>query len=425
MNNATPGATDPMKLPRLIYWLSLLLLIVGGRVLIDPSNRQTGESVQVYITLAAFELYMWMLLFLAKWQWRKTLGTDVARSGLFAVGLQGLMFIALNELFMTSPTAGVVLTVVVTILAGVKLCLAKRWLEFRLPKLLLGGIAGWLLIMPASGIAFHFVPEDSPLQQTMAYLFCGITAILATEHCLLAAWRKDAIHTSMQNGERWWIGWLISGSLAMLTVVQLYSLRRAFFVDFPVGFFMPILAAGAMTGVVLSIIAGKARTYAWVVLGFVFLLMVGSSLQFNISSCGAPWMKAARGTFVHPLYPGAILASLLAIVTGVKLRSRSLLIFGIGVFVVGGLFRMLYVFGPAMLKGIAGVVKWIGAIVRRIFEWQYAQGVFLLGGAFVTLGIGAWLQHHATKKRALYKTPPPLPPSDENATAGEEPMMSE
>lgn len=418
MDATTSADANPMKLPRLIYWLSLLLLIVGGRVLIDPSNRQTGESIQVYITLTAFELYMWLLLALARWQWGKGYGTDVARSGLFAVTLQGLMFVALNELYMISPRAGLVLAIVATILAGLKLWLAQRWLEFRLPKILLGLIAGWLLFMPVSGLVFRHIPDDCPWQQqNVAFLFCWIATVLAVGHGLLAAWQNNEIRSRAQAGERWWIGWVISGSLAVMSFIQLVSIRRAFFMDFPISFLIPFAATAVVSLIVICHVGQWKTVWIWFVLGFIFLLMLGNSFTFEVLEYEASWMKTAGGLFVHPLYPGAVLASALAIVTGAKIKSRSLLAFGIGVFVIGGAYRLLVLLGPAIAAGISRTMKWFIETIRRIFAWRYTQGVFFLGGAFITLGLGAILQHRAGV-RAKH-VPPPLPPSEEDAPTEE------
>ena len=61
----------PHQLARVSYWLSLLLLVAGMYVLIDPLHRQRRETVHVYITLGAFELYIWLLLCLGRWQRRR------------------------------------------------------------------------------------------------------------------------------------------------------------------------------------------------------------------------------------------------------------------------------------------------------------------------------------------------------------------
>ena len=59
------------QLARFLYWCSLLLLLAGMWVLIDPFHRKVGQTLHVYITLAAFELYIWLLLILAGWQVQK------------------------------------------------------------------------------------------------------------------------------------------------------------------------------------------------------------------------------------------------------------------------------------------------------------------------------------------------------------------
>ena len=49
-------------------------MLVGGIwVLVDPFHRVGGRTVHLYMTLGAFEAYIWMLLVLGRWQMRKGL----------------------------------------------------------------------------------------------------------------------------------------------------------------------------------------------------------------------------------------------------------------------------------------------------------------------------------------------------------------
>ena len=59
------------QVARILYLLSLLLLLAGAGLMINPHGRRTGEIVQVFITLAAFELYAWALLGLLCWHTRR------------------------------------------------------------------------------------------------------------------------------------------------------------------------------------------------------------------------------------------------------------------------------------------------------------------------------------------------------------------
>ena len=43
---------------RLFYWVSLMLLLVGAWMLIDPLNRQPSETAHIYVTVGAFEVYI-------------------------------------------------------------------------------------------------------------------------------------------------------------------------------------------------------------------------------------------------------------------------------------------------------------------------------------------------------------------------------
>jgi hypothetical protein len=405
---AMTGDNQSMKLARTIYWLSLLLLIVGGRVLIDPSDRAAGETLQIYITLAAFEIYMWLLLALGRWQHRNQLGNDVVRSGLFVIGLQGLTFVALNEMHMASSSVGVVLSIVATVLALAKLAIACRWLEFRLPYPLAGLAAAWILLMCASGLIFASLPEGSAQQQTAAYVLCWIAASLAAAHALIAAWGAEDIRRRQAKQERWWIAWLASGSLGLMALVQIYSSRFGFYVDFPLGFLTPTVAAAAVAGVVLATAAGVRGKIAWGCMGASALVILVVRFETPTPVNEAPWMSVANGFFVHPLYPAGVLASLLAISTGLRLRSRPLLVLGIGVFLIAGVWRLTMAIGPAVSNGAGRSIRRIHQLAERILSWEHAQGVLLLCGAFVTLGIGVWLQRR-TAVRAKTAAPEPEP----------------
>ena len=57
-----PSANHPANVfARMFYWLSMLLLLAGAWVLIDPFERQRGETGHIFLTLAAFEVYIWLL----------------------------------------------------------------------------------------------------------------------------------------------------------------------------------------------------------------------------------------------------------------------------------------------------------------------------------------------------------------------------
>ena len=116
------------QLTGLIYWVSLILLLSGMWILIDPYQRDTGQRGHVYITLVAFEIYVWLLLLLARWQCRHLFISFSVRSAIFAVVLVGVMFIAMNELHMAKNGEAYFLSPLLVLLSVAKLYAAGRWL---------------------------------------------------------------------------------------------------------------------------------------------------------------------------------------------------------------------------------------------------------------------------------------------------------
>ena len=389
---------EPSKLPRYVYWLSLLLLIIGGRTLIDPSNRSPGETVQIYITLAAFEIYAWLLLVLARWQHGRHMRADVARSGLFVVGLQGLMFVALDELQMVDASAGLIAAIVVTLLAAAKLAIGKRWLDVPLTRPLTALVGASVLVMAACGVVLSLLPEGGPERLAAGLALCWLTAGIAAAHGLLAAWRGDDIRAKDRAGEDWWVGWLVSGAFLAMLVVQLISCRRGFFIDFRLALLSPIAAAVGISAVALTIaVDGRRDIVAWLLI-LTVALIAGLGLASTPVDEEPGWMRAFGGLAVHAAYPPAGLAAVLAIATGLKLRSRLLLGLGVGLLLAGGIALLVFVFAAAIKAALAKLVAWAGEVIDYVLSWRYAQATFLIAGAFVTLGLGAFLQRRAAAK---------------------------
>lgn len=402
--------TNRMQVPRFTFWVSVLLLIIGSRMMIDPDHRSVGETIQIYITLASFEVYVWLLLCLARWQYRQGLVPDVVRTGMFVIGLQAMLFMTLNELHLASPQAGATLTVVATILALAKAYVARRWLDLRIDPVLQGLILGWLVLMPLSGWILRETGNEPGFMQGPAAVFCWFAAVWASAHALLASWRGKAILSQPDDKTPWWTGWLISASLCVTMALQLLACRRGYDIDFRVTLLLPLLTAGVITALIVSIIAERHEDRAWVCVG-VTALAIAIFCTKSIHGGDEPaWLRSCRGVWVHPFLLSAYIFSVLAVVAGVKLRVRRLLVAGllVGIPTTTGhllLHAMRWLWMIAL-----PALRWMKKVVDSILEWRHATAVFMLAGAFVTLGLGTWLQRRIAGQTP--PSPPPLPKTD-------------
>ena len=386
-------------LARMLYWVSMLLLIIGGGVLIDPTHRQTGITVHIYITLVAFELYIWLLMLLARWQAGRKMDTDVARSGIFAMVIQGLMFVALIEMHGADANQGVAATVVVAVLAAAKIPLAARWLGIALPAPLLVVNNLWILLMAVPALLLRQYRGDSPAQHVIGYLSCWAVAILLAAHIPLAIRQgRKGMHAGDPAIGRWYVPWLISGVLGAMTILQLHAARWGTWVDWPLWYFSPIWLAAGCAALVLAAVSGRgmplARPAMAFAVGFVFLAC-GDNSPAGIP---ASWQRGLMASLVHPLYsPGALLAAMLA-VAGIMLHRRWLVVLAVTL--------------PALAILYAVSVALETQLVR-IGEWRYFPGVVLVACAFILLGVGALLQRYHERHPAAPRAARPSPPEPE------------
>ncbi|MBN1765399.1 MAG: hypothetical protein JW860_09100, partial [Sedimentisphaerales bacterium] len=212
------------RLARILYWISIILLLCGMRVLINPFNRRPGEIPHIYFTLITFEIYMWLLLLLGRWQKRNGLITDMVRSGLFTLLLIGFWYIVYNELILASSTIAYIFLPLTLVLAVIKLPVAGRWLDLHLPRPIFIYACLWLVMLALpTPVIFSFSPNHSG-ENIAAYLVCWLVALFIGAHIPLVAWQ---IRRGRVNGPgplgRWWTPWLVLAALAVQTIWQLYS----------------------------------------------------------------------------------------------------------------------------------------------------------------------------------------------------------
>lgn len=425
----------------------MLLLVWGGRTLIDPSNRHSGEVGHVYITVIAFEAYIWLLLMVARWQASRGLARDVARFGLFAIFLQGAVFMAVNELHMAAQGQGLVVTAVVIALAIAKLMLGTKWMGISLPAPLAISCVTWIVAMAVPGVILRAYGIDfstNPFtinygaQHATAFIACWVLAVLVGLHVPLVAWQRKRGFGMGSLLQRWWVGWLISLALLAMAVAQLYTAMWGLWVDWSQWYFSPVYIAIAVVAVALSIAAGRGRALAWGAMGLAGLHFIITYSGIRPEHLFAGWKGGAANYVLHPLYPNGAFFCVMFAASAYFLRYRLFWLVAAVLPVTLGAYKLLAAMAVPVSTGTQGVVD-------SIRDSKYGKGVALLLGAFVLLGAGVALQWRREQRRleqekrehAGAQTPPPIPtdrpagPSleqvlsgldEENASSAKEPI---
>jgi len=374
---------------RVLYWCSILLLLAGMWIMIDPYHRKIGETFHVYITLIAFELYMWLLLLLARWQVNKGLTVDTARSGIFLVALTGVVFIALNELYMASVSEARFISALAFITAAAKLILARRWLGLQLPTPLLASCCLWMLVLLLPAPIIHSLLDSKSNQHLAAYLMCWVVALLVGGHLALVAWQmRRGFNGANKPLQQWWVGWFLPALLAALTIGQLYATMWGLFVEWSHWYFSPILLAGGVVCVCLSHACQRRRLEAWALMIMLICFVIAVSADPIPSQFPSQWQQGVGAYAVHPIYPAGVFLSVLLAAAGLLIQNW-------------------WLFGTAWVAPVSTVAF---KATQAVWEWPHGKGVALLIGAFVLLAAGALLQwwkvnYSFTSTNTLENTP--------------------
>ena len=371
-----PKTAVAHQVAELFYWLSLLLLLVAVRVLIDPSGRKAGETFHIYFTLGAFEAYIWLLLLIGRWQVRSGLTAFAARSGIFAAVLTGGLFIALNELYMAVGSQAYVFCAVAVCLAVARLIVGTRWLGFSLPGPILAAACVWILALAYPAPLIGMLTANKEAQHVAGYLVCWVVAGVVALHILLVVWqaRKGWLGSGGYLG-KWWTPWILLGILAAMATLQLYATMRGLYVDWAQWYYSPIFLAAGAVAVALSQVTNKRHDAAWVVMG---LAVIHTLVLWNVPAPkGLPigWRSGLAVCVVHPVYSSGLFVSALWGVSALLLHR-------------------LWLYGLACLAPIvAGIVR----LAHAALTLRHGKGVAMLGGAFALLGLGIalqWWQEH-------------------------------
>lgn len=367
------------NLARILYWISLLLLLLGIWILIDPNQREIGQTVQVYITLAAFEVYMWLLLILARWQISRVLSSDAARSGVFALVLVGFVFIALNELYLAFQNLAYGLSGLIVILTLAKLFAARRWMRFTVPGPILVSCCLWILMLALPAPILSAYTEKDSTQHSLAYLFCWLVTLIVAGHLILVRWQmfRDRQKVVQPLGQ-WWVPWILPAVFLVLTVAQMYSVMWSLGVDWAQWYFSPVFLAVGVVVVLLSHTRNSQKILAWAALALAIMHAVKVYHQPIPSDLNADWLWPINVFTYYPFHSYGLFTCIL-------LALGSLLTNQVGLFTLA----LLLPAGLGMTKAS-----------QQVWHWQYGKGIIMLLGAFILLGLGAvlqWLQENGRK----------------------------
>jgi len=374
----------------------LLLLLVGAWLLIQPFTRRPGETIQVYITVIAYEVYIWLLLLLGRWQVRKGLASDAARSGIFALVLIGLAFIALNELYYLSKPQGLIAVGLFSLLSILKLFVGPRMFGVSLPRPFIASGVAWIAALAVPAAVIAMLPVDSSARHCVGYLSFWCVAILLALHIPLVRWHVRHSKTDPNKSflERWQMPWVVVGVLALLAVAQLYSTMWGLYVGVDFWYYGPVFLAGTA----LLIALAEARHFHQIaVWWFLVLTIINILIRWGAdvpSELPASWREGVMSYFVHPIYPNLVWFCLLFVLMAVSLRR---------------LFMLVFASVPILGSGAV-----IGC--RVMMKWKYGRGMAVLLGAFVVLMLGVLAQWYQVRYRP--RITPPAPdqenPDDEN-----------
>ena len=387
-----PVAAAANRFARALYWVSLLMLLSGAYLVIQPYDRQARRTAPIYSTVACFEAYAWLLIGLGAWQARKGLSADAARSGLLAVLVMALTFVAVNELYVVCLWQGRLLSAVLAALAAVKLAVGARLLGFDLPRPFLAAAMGWIALLAAAPAAVAFTSDFSAgnvrAMHAVAYAMFWLGGLLGAAHLGLVGRQLGRNWPSPPGAlNAWWAPWLVLSVLAAVAAGQLYAAAYAMDVDVAAWYFHPPLLSAAVVAMSLALARRQRLAPAAALMAIVLLTVVMTAQAPAPDRLPAAWSAWLNAHARHPIYSAGWMLSGLLVLAAFCARARWLLI------------------AAMALAGGDGAV----AGTRGLLAWRYGKGALLLVGAFVTLAVAALIQWYVARRSPPAEERPPQP----------------
>ena len=349
----------------ILYWISFSLLLIAARELISPGTRKAGQINHIFITIIAFEVYMWLLVGLNKWHFTKKLLIDSTRSMIFTLSLSGFLFMTLNEMYLIDTKFGLILSVAALATCICRMIIMHNSTMFKIPKDHRLYILGWLILIAAPAPLFKVMDDTACYLNSI--LYCWIVTIYLTIHVYAIKTQRERKFNSGQENpfQNWYASWAVLGIMFILATAQCVSVIYVF-ADYSFWFFSPLFITAGVLAVALAHTCRKGIALSWALLiaSLFFLIMSAASpsLPNYFPSCSGPASNTIVSNYnqlgyqhlLHPVIPAILYGSFVFTICGIVLTAWWMLfISAIAPFTMGGIKAALLVSKCKNGKGFA------------------------------------------------------------------------
>ena len=361
----------------IVYWCSMIFLLIGMQITINPYGKNIGEVKHILITFILFELYMWLLLRLGKWQHENGYINNNYRTIIFTFILTVSLIVALNELYLVSPIIATFCSIFTFGSAVMKARYASTVYKFRFSKNANLFLAGHLAILVFTPTILNLIVTTTRDEHLLGYLLSLMIAVWFGAHLLLIYEQVSAGDPLMALKSRLQqkITWLAVAIFSLFVVVQLYATMWSLDIKWAPFYITPIILSISL----IVILCGQLNKMCYFIgTGFLFIVMVGF-----VNTVHTPFPKevnlAAVGMLATPLRNGYIINGTLfcLIFTSMFLLIKS--------------WWMLMVASALPACSISKTI-----IINLWFNKQ-SRGFMFIVASFILLAVGVMLQKQHLK----------------------------
>ena len=286
------------QLANIIYWASIILLLIGARELISPGTRKPGDTIQIFITLISFELYMWLLVILNKWHYTKKLLTDSVRSIIFTLALTGFFYMNLNELYLISGQYGAIVSCGAFISCLLRMEIMFKTVNLKIPRYQQAYILGWMVLIAVPAPLFKMMSDEA--RHLNSILYCWVLTIYLTSHVYAIRNQNQAGYQENKKNpfRNWQAPWAVLAIMFVFAVAQCASVIYIF-ADYQYWYFTPIFTTMAVLAIAMAHTSKRGIGYAWVLLGAVMLYMCTSAAGPLLPASYPRSVGASADSLIH------------------------------------------------------------------------------------------------------------------------------
>ena len=401
-------AIKPMahQLANIIYWASIILLLIGAREIISPGTRKPGDTIQIFITLISFEVYMWMLIILNRWHYQKKLLTDSVRSIIFTLALSGFFYMNLNELYLINGQLGLIVSCGAFVTCLLRMKFMFETVNLKIPRYQQAYILGWLVLISIPAPIFKMMSDEA--RHLNSLLYCWVLTIYLTSHIYAIKYQNESGYQENKKNpfRNWQAPWAVLATMFVFSVAQCASVIYVF-ADYSYWYFTPIFMTMSVLAVVMAHTSKRGIGYAWVLLGAVLFFMVSSAagplLPKSFPVCSGARSDALVITYHSYGFDNLLNPFLPAILYGS-------FVFALSAVVLAAWWMM---FAAAVAPSIL-TSMWT---INYVSKCRNGKGFAMLLGAFILLGGGIviqWAQEKFHGKNNSNPYPEIITPEDTN-----------